>query len=106
MDRLLPAQSLAQLHGRYDLDQFRRIAAALGPDHGGLDAVHLDAVAHALAKGPALFLESLNLDRLASSCREGLLQQHVQGAGEGGEAEFLHELAALAFPIDEVLALT
>jgi hypothetical protein len=74
MDRLLPAQSLAQLHGRYDLDQFRRIAAALGPDHSGLDSVQLDAVAFALAKAAALLCEALNLNRLASSCRERLIE--------------------------------
>ena len=92
------------MHGRNNLNQLRRIAAPLGPDHSSLDAVYFDAVALAFAKALALFGKALDPDRLLLRW-EGLLQLHIQGAGEGNEAQFLHELAAVALPGDEVLAL-
>jgi hypothetical protein len=98
-------QSPAQLDRRYDLDQVRWIAAPLRPDHGCLDAVQFDAIAFALAKALAPLLEALNPDRLLL-CREGLIQQHVQGAWEGDKAQMLQELAAVALTGDEVLALS
>ena len=85
-------------------DQVRRIAAPLRPDHSGLDAVQFDAIAFALAKTLAPHLKALNPDRLLLR-REGLLQQHIQGAGEGDKAQVLQELAAVALAGDEVLAL-
>ena len=98
-------QSPSQLERCYDLNQVRRIAAPLGPDHSGLDAVQFDPVAFALAKALALFLEALNPDRLQIPW-EGLLQQYVQCTGEGDKAQMLQELAAVALPGDEVLALS
>ncbi len=97
-------QSQAQLDRRYDLYQVRWIAAPLGPDHGGLYAVQFDAIAFALAKAPALLQEAFNNDRLMLHW-ERLLQQYVQGAGEGDKAQVLQKLAAVALTRDEVLAL-
>lgn len=92
------------MHGRYDLDQLRWIAAPLGPDHSNLDAVQLDAIAFALAKSAALLDEALDFDRLPP-CRKGLPQQHIQGSGKGNEAQVHLELAAVALTGEEVLAL-
>ena len=105
MVAIFQPQSQTQLDRRYDLNQVRRITAPLRPDHSGLDAVQFDPVAFALAKAPALFLEALDPDRLLLRW-EGLLQQYIQCAGEGYKAQGLQELAAVALPGDEVLALS
>ncbi len=52
----------------------------------------------------ALLREALDFDSLLLRW-EGLIELHIQGAVEGDEAEFFHELAAVALMGEEVLGL-
>jgi len=83
----------------------RRLGCPAACCVGAPPQVHFDAVAFALAKALAPLNEALDFDRLPL-CREGRLQEHVQGAGEGNEAQELQELAAVALASEEVLGLT
>ncbi len=64
----------------------------------------LDAIALALAKSAAFLGKALDFDRLPL-CQEGRHQEHIQGVGEGNEAQALLELAAVALTGEEVLGL-
>jgi len=93
------------MHGGYDLDQLRGMAASLRPDDGCIDAVYLDAIAPAASKAFIPFSESLDFNR-RRFCRKRPVQQDIQGAGEGNIAQPGLELAAISLAREEVLGLT
>jgi len=93
------------MHRCYDLDQLRRMTASLRPDDGCIDAVYLDVIASTASKAFIPFSESLYFNR-RRFCREGLIQQNVQGTWEWYIAQPGLELAAIALAREEVLGLT
>lgn len=93
------------MHGGYDLDQLRGMAASLRPDDGCIDAVYLDAIAPAASKAFIPFSEALDFNR-ERFCRQRPVQQDIQGAGKWDISKPGLELAAIALAGKEMLGLT
>jgi hypothetical protein len=77
------------------------MTASLRSDDGSIDAVYLDAIAPAASEASIPVPETIDFNQWRF-CREGLLQQDIQGAGEWNIAQPGIELAAVALAGKEV----
>lgn len=81
------------------------MAALLRADGHGIQTIDPDAIAPAGSKALLFLRESLDEDGRGRG-REGLLEEHIEGAGKGDETEAIQELLAVALPGEEISRLT